>query len=281
VRGTRTSDGLPLRPLSLGELLDAAVALLRAHAVPLLALAVPLAALEQLALVPLRRAAGLTMPWELPDPEHTGSWWVLTATGFGTEAAIIAVLGSVAAAAAGPALVGVDVRGRQLWRRVRPFATLVAAALVGAVTALSAFLLFVPWLFVFGMLALVTPALVTDRVGNPFSAVARSLRLTGHAGMRASWLRVAAYLSWLVIRITLGVGWFQVLQLVTPTRPDWVPVLSAAASLVADVLAYTALACFDAVLHLETRIRAEGLDLSVDRARRLGADPLLELPVRR
>lgn len=275
----RTPDGLPLRPLTLGELLDAAVSLLRTHAGPLLALAVPLVLLEQFALMPLRLAARLELPYSWPVHGNVAEWWAITALGFATEAVILTLLGAVAAAAAGPAMVGVDVRGRALWRTVRPVATICAAVLVGAVAGCAAYLGFLPWIFLYGLFGLVAPALVIDRVGNPFSAVARSARLASSNGMRAAWYRLAGYTGWLVIRFALGAGWSQVLDIFAPADPAWLPWLSGAAWLLADVVAYSALACLDAVLLLEARIRTEALDLTVGRARRLGLDPVGALRV--
>nr|BFE75634.1 hypothetical protein GCM10020092_089350 [Actinoplanes digitatis] len=54
---------LPLRPMTLGEALDAAISLLRARAVPLLAAAAVLALLEQVLIVSLRTAAFATPPY--------------------------------------------------------------------------------------------------------------------------------------------------------------------------------------------------------------------------
>src|SRR5689334_15558696 len=110
----------PLRPMTLGELLDAAMALLRRRALPLLCAAAVLAALEQLALAPLRRIAFLSPPYYGPAGEHVTAWWTVTSLGFGSELLIITLLGAYAAAAARPALLGRDVRHRELWRHTRP-----------------------------------------------------------------------------------------------------------------------------------------------------------------
>ena len=40
--------------------------------------------------------------------------------------------------------------------------------------------------------------------------------------------------------------------------------------ILANTVVYAALACLDAVLYLETRMRVEGLDVAVGRSRRLG-----------
>jgi hypothetical protein len=48
-----------------------------------------------------------------------------------------------------------------------------------------------------------------------------------------------------------------------------------------NAVAYPALACLDAVLHLENRMRVEGLDIALSRALRLGAPTAQVLAVPR
>ena len=74
----RVPAALPMRVMTVGETLDAATALLRIRALPLLALAAVLAGAEQAVLAPLRAAAGVTAPVFLPDfDDHFGAWWLL------------------------------------------------------------------------------------------------------------------------------------------------------------------------------------------------------------
>jgi hypothetical protein len=125
---------------------------------------------------------------------------------------------------------------------------------------------------VYGLFGLGAPALVIDRSGNPFSALARSARLASRAGLRACWIRLAAYLTWFAIRFALGTGWIAMIFAVTGSSPHrlfWaVPIAWA----LANTVAYAALACVDAVLLVETRIRTEGLDIAIGRARSRGED---------
>ena len=268
---------LPLRPMTLGELLDAAVALLRARALPLLSAAAVLALIEQAVLRPLRDAAFATAPYYGPAEGHVGQWWSVTAVGFATEAAVLTLLGALAAAAAGPALIGRAVPHRALWRRVRPVSTVVTAALFGVVCGAAAFAGFVPWLIVYGLFGLAAAGLVIDRSAHPFSALARSARLTTRGGLRGFWTRLAAYLSWFVIRFALGSGWVTIVSLVSGGRPGWLEWLTPAAWVLANAVAYSALACVDAVLLLEVRIRTEGLDIAIGRARSRGEDDAVPL----
>jgi len=262
---------LPLRPMTLGELLDAAVSLLRRRALLLLCAAAVLATAEQLVLAPLREAAGLSPPYYWPAGD-AGAWAALSALGFAMEATIIALLGSLAAAAAVPALLGRAVRDRALWRSTRPFATVVTAILAGGACGVAAIAGFLPWILVYPIVGLAIPALVIDRAGNPFSALARSVRLSSRAGLRACWIRLAAYLSWFAIRFALGTGWITVMQSFTGASPDWSLRVVPVGWVLANTVAYAALACVDAVLLVETRIRSEGLDIAISRARSRGED---------
>lgn len=267
----REQPELPLRPMTLGELLDTAMSLLRRRALPLLCAGAVLAAAEQLVLAPLRAAAGLTAPYFLPAGNLSG-WWGLTALGFAMEATVITLLGALAAAGAVPALLGRQVKDRALWRSSRAAATVVTAILFGGACGVAAFVGFLPWIFVYGLFGLAAPALVIDRSGNPFSALARSARLASRAALRACWIRLVAYLTWFAIRFALGTGWIAIVYTVTGSTPHrlfWaVPIAWA----LANTVAYAALACVDAVLLVETRIRTEGLDIAIGRARSRGED---------
>ena len=262
---------LPLRPTTIGELLDAAISLLRRRALLLLCTAAVLATAEQLVLAPLRQAVGVTLPSFWPSG-NVGGWWILIALGFAMEATIITLLGALASAAAVPALLGRPVRDRALWRSARPLATVITAVLLGGACGMAALAGFLPWIFVYGLFGLAAPALVIDRSGNPFSALIRSARLAARSGLRACWVRLGAYLIWFAIRLALGLGWIVVLSTVTGTDPDWLIRAVPMAWTCANTLAYAALACVVAVLLVDTRIRSEGLDIAINRARSRGED---------
>jgi len=263
---------LPLRPMTLGELLDAAMALLRSRALPLLVAGVLLGLLEQALLVPLRAAALVTPPYYGPARGHFGQWWSITSVGFASEIVILTLLGALAAAAAGPALLGRAVRHRQLWARTRPLSTVVVALFLGAVGLAGAVAGLVPWLLIYGLFSLAPAVLVIDRSGNPFGALWRSAQLTVRGGLRGFWTLICAYLTWFVIRFALGSGWVWVLTRLSGGEPAWLSWLTPAAWALANAVAYSALACVAAVLLLETRIRTEGLDIAIGRARGRGED---------
>ncbi|MEU4689462.1 hypothetical protein [Actinoplanes sp. NPDC023714] len=262
---------LPMRPMTAGELLDAGGELLRRRALPLLALAAPLAAAEQVILGRWRERAGLGAPAFLPDFGDFGTWWMITAAGFGFEAAIIAVLGAYAGAAAGPALLGgPPVRHRALWSRTRPLITLPLAALIGIFAAIALYFGFVPWLIFYGLVGMAIPALTLGRSRHP---IGRSARLATRDGARAALLRLLAYGTWFLIRLALGTIWVAVAG-----QAGWgigagvVAVVVPIAWGIANTVAYAALACLDAALLVEARIRTEGLDIAIERERARGGD---------
>jgi hypothetical protein len=269
---------LPLRPMTLGELLDAAMALLRRRALPLLCASGVLAVAEQLVLGPLRDAAYLSPPYYGPAERHVAAWWTVVALGFGLEILIVTLLGALAGAAAGPALLGRAVRHRQLWRRTRPVATVAAAVTLGAIGAVGAFLGLLPWVIVFGLFGMTAPALVVDRSRNPLG---RSAGLAVRAGMRGFWILLVAYLTWFAVRFALGAGWTELAALVTGADPEFAWWLAPAAWALANTVAYAALACLGAVLLLDVRVRTEGLDIAISRTRSRGGDdaaPLVHAP---
>jgi hypothetical protein len=263
--GMPAQPELPLRPMTLGELLDAAMALLRRRALPLFAAAAVLAAAEQLALAPLRASAHLTAPFYGPTTGGVQDWWFVTAVGFGLEAAIITLLAAPAGAEAGPALLG-QPPAKGLFRRARPGPALGVAVLLALACALAAYFAFLPWLFVYGLLALAGPVLTIDRAGNPFTAIGRSAALASRSGLRGGRILLAGYLTWFTIRFALGAGWTEVVSTVFGQRPQWMSWLAPVAWALADTIAYPALACVAAVLVLDVRMRTEGLDIAIRRA---------------
>lgn len=264
---------LPLRPRTLGELLDAATTLLRRDAGWLFGGAVLLAALEQAVLWPLRERAGMTAPFYGPHEYGLGDFWWVAAAGFGLEGVIVTLLAARASVAAVPLVLG-----RPVAVRSRPFAVVALALAFGVVAALGALVALVPWFFVFGLFVLTAPALILDDAGNP---VGRSAALAVRQGLRGLRVMVAAYLTWFAIRFALGAGWTAVADLVGGGDPERLGWLSPVAWGLANAVAYPALACVAVVLLLDVRVRTEGLDIAMDRARARGSDPASTLVHRR
>ena len=294
--GGAGAEALPLRPLTVGEVLDAATNLLRRYAVPLLSSSLVLATLEQLLLYPLRRAAGVVPPWYYP-PDRFGAYWLLLAAGLGTEGIILTLLGGLAARAALADLLG-RAPGRLLSGAARPGALLALAVLIGLASFLGAAGGLLPWLLWYLLTTLAAPALLIDRWTlpgrpgipppgasappgpfaplGPFAAIGRSIGLVSRSGWRPGRIRLLGYLAWLVIRLALGAGTWSLVTAILGNYypqygeaiPGWAWPAAMATWTLVNTVAYAALGCLDAVLHLETRMRVEGLDLALSRALR-------------
>ncbi|QLQ39417.1 hypothetical protein [Micromonospora robiginosa] len=266
---------LPPRPLTVGELLDSAVLLLRDQARVLLPLAVPLVVAEQILLHPMRVFAGAGPPgwWPAGEP-GLDRYWLLLAVGAATEAMIIALLGNPAARGGAAALLGRRLAPSELRHEARPGATLLVAVLVGLAVGVAG-LAGPAWFVAYGLLGLVVPVLVLD--GVPAHRVpVRAVRLAGRVGGRAAAVRLLGYLGWWLVRLGIGLGvpWgLGLLGLFDVSA--WALPVAVAAQAAVNTLAYPALACLDAVLHLETRIRTEGLDIRLSRAPAGVPEPVL------
>lgn len=297
MRDQTQPGAIPLRPLTTGEVLDAAVVLLRTRAGKLLGLGLAFALAEQAVLFPLRRLVDLDNRL-LPATGTLGAFGILMVVGFGTEVLCIAMLGGIAATEAPRAMLGAAAPSRRSAR----LGPLLVVALVTAVVCAATgwgFLVFpVPlqvvglvlavlvtpilWPFAYGLLGLCAPAVVVDRLG-PLRAIGRSLVLTARTGMRGVWIRVIGYSIWMLIRVGLALATLAVIHLVYSSPSSTIDnVLLGAAWLGVNTLAYPVLGCLDVALHLEIRMRTEGLDIALRRtlARGVTADNTLAVPAK-
>jgi hypothetical protein len=250
-----------------GELLDTAVVLLRARALPLLLLAAPLLAVEQV----LLWYAGAS--W-LDGYARFADWWPVIATLLACDAVIAGLLGAYAGAAALAALLGETVSHRALFRRMRPVPVLVTMVIPAVALWLGAYFGVLGWIGVYGFLGLAGVALVIDRPAWPFGALGRSAALASRLGWRGFWTRLRGFLIWFGIRVALAIGpitflWKSGLS-ADGYYGDW-PVLMMWG--LAGTVSCAALACLDALVLIDTRIRVEGLDIALRRALANGTDP--------
>ncbi|MEV4758451.1 hypothetical protein AB0J86_25565 [Micromonospora sp. NPDC049559] len=260
--------------MTVGELLDAAMALLRTRAAPLLGWGFLVALLEQVVLFPLRQLADVVNV-VFPAEDRWGWFWLLLVTGFATEAACIALLGGLSSAAAPRALLGPAAP----LRPARPLATGVVAVVAALVCGLAAVSV-VAWPIAYALLGLAVPAVVLDRL-DPGRALLRSIGLVVRSGLRAGGIRLLGYTSWLLIRLATGIGSYAALGLFVDTGVAWRDhLVLGLAWLAVNAVAYPVLACLDTVLHLETRMRNEGLDIALRRAtsRGVSAEGALAVP---
>ena len=293
----RPSEGaIPLRPLTTGELLDSAVALLRTRPGRLVAFGVLLAAAEQAVLYPLRSAADVDLSLA-PATGRLSEFGLLIVAGFVTETLAISTLGAVAARGSGRALLG---RAAPPAPPVRWGSVITVAILVAAVVAVCTsptirateggrifavwygwFIGYLLWALPYGLLGLAAAAVVVERRG-PLGGLLRSLRLSRRDGLRAVVIRAIGYVSWVLVRVGLiisVVGLLGYLEISLPSS-TWDRVLIAGAALAVNAIAYPVLGCLDVIVLLETRMRTEGLDIGLRWALRRGVTPSLDAPRR-
>jgi hypothetical protein len=130
---------------------------------------------------------------------------------------------------------------------------------------------------------LAAPAVVLDQRG-PVRALGRSIRLASRDALRAVWIRVLGYLGWVLIRYALVGATIALVELFFTSPSSTVDaILLAGAAILVNALAYPMLGCLDVALHLESRMRSEGLDIQLRGALRRGvsAQVALAAPGRR
>lgn len=262
------SDTLPRRPLTVGELLDASIGLLRRCGWPVILLGLLLAAGQQgVAVVLTALLDGERAPF--------GNWLWL-ACWLGMEAGIIAVLGAPAATAAAATLLGEPVDRRRLLASpgLRWGGTLLAGAVVGVLAMFGVLACGLPWLVVYGGTGLVVPVIVIDRAGTR-AAIERPVQLVLRGAARPAGVRLLAYLTWLAIRLPVGLVGAALLSTTGVTGAAAL-LLGALPWVAVDAVAYPALACLDACLHVENRMRVEGLDIALGRTSPAAARRTLE-----
>lgn len=262
------SDTLPRRPLTVGELLDASIGLLRRCGWPVLLLGLLLAAGQQ--------GVAVVLTALLDGERSPVGQWLWLSCWLGMEAGIVAVLGAPAAVAAAASLLGEPIDRRRLLAAPgsRWGGVLLAASITGLLALFGTLACGLPWLVVYGATGLVVPVIVIDRAG-PRAAVERPVQLVLRGGARPAGVRLLAYLAWLAIRLPVGlVGDYLLTQFGTGGAAALL--LSALPWVAVDAVAYPALACLDACLHVENRMRVEGLDIALGRTSAGTARRLLE-----
>ncbi|GIH07063.1 hypothetical protein Rhe02_51300 [Rhizocola hellebori] len=262
-------SALPRRPLTVGELLDAAAQLVRNRAVILLPVAALFAIAEQAILYPLRVALGVDFLNGFDDGfwETMGALWVVMAIGCGLEAMIITFLGTRTGVLAAQDLAATPAAPRALLRpRWRDAGALTIAAPAAAVcTAIGAFLGPL-WVLGYGLFGMAGAAMGLERRGA-FRGLGRAAGMAFRNGMRAIWVRTLGYAAWLLLRLGFFIGMlalFDQLPL-TDTAQAW---SITAGFVIANSAAYLYLAALDAAALAEGRFRSEGLDIWLSRAQR-------------
>jgi hypothetical protein len=276
-----TVGGIPLRPLGVGDVLDGTFTTIRRNPRATIGLAALLITLQQALVVGAQLLTG-----DLP-----------TLTGFGGDTVSLGLLGgfggiigTLLSAVVGAVLTGMlvvvvseDVLGRrvtagQVWARVRPRlgALVVAAAIAGVLPYVGLIFLIIPGVILWGAWALTTPALVLEGLG-PFRALRRSWQLAWPAFPRVWSIRtlaeLLAILMQYLVAVPFAVGGTLLAFALGADEGSDLPVFALVVVVLGGIVAGSLTAPFLAgvlaLLYVDRRMRAEGLDLVLRRQARL------------
>jgi hypothetical protein len=275
---------VPLRPLGLGEILDGAVEAVRRNPRTTLAFGAALMAVQQAIAVPVQYlvedVALAASDTNDPVAILTGllALGVSSAAVFAVGTVLSVVLGGAMAVVVGEAVLGRRPGAAEVWIRVRRrlFALLglgagVTAGLGAGLTLGFGF----GAVFVFVVVAVTAPVLMWEDVGVG-QAFRRSWRLTIRDFWRVLGIRAAAYLVSTMLTLVLALP-FTIGAVVLgggPFASGPAPLsafaLTALGALIAGAVAGPFGAAVDALLYVDRRMRAEGLDIELGQQARAG-----------
>lgn len=271
-----------MRPLSVGDILDGTFTTIRRNPKATIGLAAVLVTIQQLLVT------GLTVLTDgLPtSADLNGGMFDAGALSAQLIGGVGGLIGTLLSAVVGAVLTGMmivvvseDVLGRrvtvrEVWSRIRPriWALLVAAAIAGLVPYLGLIFFALPGIILWSAWSVTTPALVLERLG-PFRAMGRSWQLVWPA-IALVWMvrALSVVIAWLIrqiVQLPFGVAGALLAAAVADERAPLVIVACiAVGTIAADTLALPFLAGVLALIYLDRRIRAEGLDLVLRRQQR-------------
>lgn len=264
---------IPLRPLGVGEILDGAITTIRRYPRATLGLSALVATITQVLQFFLVRS----FTNSVNDATATGDLDISGTTGLILGGALGFVGGVVLTGALtvimGQAVLGRPISFEETWRAVRPrLGALVGCALLVLLLDIVALLfLVIPFFFVWPALSLATPALMLERQ-TVWRAIQRSAGLVRGQFWRCLGVVLLAWLIKSIVGSTLAIPFSLLgggLSLFDPTP-------SAGADLgtgyliftsIGAIIAGTVVAPFSAgvsaLLYVDRRMRAEGLDVAL------------------
>jgi hypothetical protein len=278
-----TTGGIPLRPLGVGELLDGTFTTIRRNPRATVGLAALLVTVQEALVVGAQLLTGDVptlggFAGETVSLELLGGYGGLVGTLL--SAVVGAVLTGMLVVVVSEDVVGRRVTVGQVWARVRPRtgALLVAAAIAGLLPYVGLIFLVVPGVILWGAWALTTPALVLEGLG-PLRALRRSWQLAWPSFPRVWSIRTLSELLAMVMQylvaVPFAVGGTLVAFALGAEEGSQLPavalVLVALGGIAAGTLTAPFLAGVLALLYVDRRMRAEGLDLVLQRQARLGS----------
>lgn len=258
---------IPLRPLGVGEILDGAFTVIRHYprvTLGLSAIVASVSALVQIAMfLPFLLGGGQEL-----DVDMFAQFTAAAIVGLLFTAVANAVLAGMLTSVMGEAVLGRPTTAGETWARVRPrFWGLLGAALIGGLVPYVALIAcIVPGVFLWGAWALVTPALILERVGVR-QALRRSWRLSVPDwwrvwGIRALAVLMAGFLGGIITVPGQMLGEY--------LAQDGAETIAVLVVFLAQIVASTITTPFNAgvlsLIYIDRRMRAEGLDVTLAQA---------------
>lgn len=275
---------MPLRPLTAGEILGGASGIFRRHPRSVLGIAALLVTLQE-----VLAAAIQLLTADIPTSIDLTAGAQLNLSG-----GLGALIGLLVSTVVGAVLTGMivvltaeDTLGRglglgEVWQRVAP--RLVAltglALMVGVLAVLGLFLLLIPGLILWSAWALATPALLLERLG-PVRAMRRSWQLAWPDLLRVFAIRFVGVLLSLVILYAIATPFLVIGALIDNSNTGsgdsaavWALVFTLIGSILGGIIARPFNAGVVALLYVDRRMRAEGLDVALQLQQRRRTPPV-------
>lgn len=258
---------VPLRPLAVSEILDGAFTIMRHYPKVTLGLSAIVATVTNLALTAwaaFEIAEGQTAAGDVVLDTTSG-------TAFVVGAVANAILAGMLTSVAGEAVLGREATIGGTWRKIRPrfWALLFAGLFATVLPLLGLILLAIPGIFLWGALALVTPALVLERA-TIRQSFKRSWRLAVPDWWRVWGIRALAFLVSLALLFMIAYPGVLAAIFVAERGGDTAELAGLGLSFLAQTIAATVTAPFTAgvlaLLYIDRRMRAEGLDVTLAQA---------------
>ena len=262
---------VPLRPLSVGEILDGAFTAIRRYPRTILGLSAATAAVQQLLGLLVDQSTG-----GFSSPTATGLNALGTVSGIATailNAILATVLVGMLTLVIGDAVIGRRAPVQVVWERLRPLTwrLLVAAFLAAVLPYLGLIALIVGGVLLWVALSFTTPALVLERL-TVRQALRRSWRLTMASFWRVFGIRLLAWLIAAVLGAILAIPGAIIAVVATSSSLDGESIGLAAelairvAAFLANTLTLPFTAGVTALLYIDCRMRTEALDVTLARA---------------
>jgi hypothetical protein len=263
-----------LRPLRVGELLDAAITVYRSNAGVLIRTVLPF-------IVPLAVLGALVDVSAAPDVEGGGSFFdsgnqpdltdrelTIFFTGNGISLLLALIAGVLATAACFKAVSDAYLGGRPDWRSSVRFALarigpLLWLSLLGAVLNLLGLLaLVIPGIYLYVAWSVATPALLAEDVRGR-KALGRSWRLVRGRWWPTLGAVIVAFLLVLLAQIAIGAILGGAVAATGADDDVTVALVSAVAGIIGGVVATPFQAAVSTLLYIDLRVRKEGLDVEL------------------